>query len=101
MGSGEPQPFAVVMLAESVRGRLSKGESREDIGRALAEAHQRINGQLNEWERLGYLVVARDEWTIGSGLLTPTMKIKRAAIEERYTALATERKGGGTVIWES
>ena len=40
-------------------------------------------------------------WTIENGLLTPTMKVKRAAIEGRYGARVDEWYAERTtVIWE-
>jgi long-chain acyl-CoA synthetase len=30
------------------------------------------------------LVVINDDWTIENGFLTPTMKLKRNVVEERY-----------------
>ncbi|MNF12003.1 hypothetical protein D3C80_2133660 [compost metagenome] len=43
-----------------------------------------VNAQLEDHEVLDCLVVVKDTWTIDSGLLTPTMKIRRGPIEERY-----------------
>jgi long-chain acyl-CoA synthetase len=43
-----------------------------------------VNGNLARFERLKRVLVVEDEFTIENGVLTPTMKIKRRVIEERY-----------------
>ena len=46
-----------------------------------------MNAQLEAHERLGFLVVTDEPWTIANGLLTPTMKLKRSVLEDRYGSL--------------
>ena len=56
---------------------------------------------LDDHETLDYVVVVKDQWTMENGFLTPTMKIKRNVIEERYMPNAGHwitRKQ--KVIWE-
>ncbi|MNF04751.1 hypothetical protein D3C80_2043410 [compost metagenome] len=43
-----------------------------------------MNAQLEPHERLDRLVVVREPWSIDNGLLTPTLKIRRNLIEDRY-----------------
>ena len=53
-------------------------------------------------ERLQYLAMVRDEWGIGNGMITPTMKIKRAAIEKTYGPHFDSWYGANApVLWES
>ena len=52
--------------------------------KAVAEICQKINPKLENHEKLHNIVVIRDAWTIENNLLTPTMKIKRNAIEKTY-----------------
>lgn len=44
----------------------------------------RTNKKLNHWERIRKWTVIGDELTIESGLLTPTLKIRRTVAEQRY-----------------
>ncbi len=82
MGSGEPSAFAVVQLAEDLRKQLKKGSGDKGaIEAALSTLRANVNRQLEEHEQLAFLVVAKDEWAVENGFLTPTLKIKRAAIE--------------------
>ena len=85
MGVGEPAPYVVVMLNEQAREAFVNG-AREETLRALRPVLESVNARLPKHERLSKLVVTADTWEIADGLLTPTMKIKRAALEQRYDA---------------
>jgi long-chain acyl-CoA synthetase len=59
-----------------------------------------VNGELADYERLQMLVVVREPWTVENGRLTPTMKLRRSAIE----AGVADRVDGwyatrGPVVW--
>ncbi len=43
-----------------------------------------INGNLARFEKLKRVLVVADEFTADNGALTPTMKLRRRVIEERY-----------------
>jgi long-chain acyl-CoA synthetase len=49
-----------------------------------------VNGGLANFETLKRFRVVADEWTQGSGELTPSMKLKRRAITARYAAVIDE-----------
>jgi long-chain acyl-CoA synthetase len=84
-GSSMPQPFGLVVLSDAARARAETAAELEALTRSL-EAHlDRMNATLDPHEQLEKIVVTRDAWSIENGLLTPTMKLKRAAIEERYS----------------
>jgi len=82
-GASMPQPYAVVVLSKAARDST-------DIDRELARIRDEVNGSLDPHERLQAIVVAREPWTVDNGLLTPTMKLKRNAIEERYASSVKE-----------
>ncbi len=100
-GPAMPQPFGIVVLSEGARGRVTAATEQESLTRSL-EAHlDRTNAALDPHEQLEKIVVARDTWTIENGLLTPTMKVKRGAIEERYSSRVETWYAAKTrVIWE-
>jgi long-chain acyl-CoA synthetase len=97
-GGNRPQPFALVLLAEHVRGtvgalprgggatevRAQVASARAQLADALAEHMKTVNAGLDPHERLEKLVVIGEPWTIENGMLTPSLKIKRAAVESRY-----------------
>jgi long-subunit acyl-CoA synthetase (AMP-forming) len=82
-GVGRPAAFALVVLAEDVRPRLADAEVRRQVEAELAALLHETNAGLAEYERLRMLVVASEAWSIDNGCLTPTMKVRRAAIEAR------------------
>ena len=46
----------------------------------------RVNATLASYETLKRCCVVADEWTLDSGELTPSMKLKRRVVEQRYAA---------------
>jgi long-chain acyl-CoA synthetase len=94
-GHGQPQPFALLMLAPSVLN-----EERRSVESELEQFLEQLNGALEPQERLDYLVLVSDPWTVENGMLTPTLKLRRNLIEERYLVYAdTWRESGRRVIW--
>ena len=80
-GVGQAAPYAVLVLAEHLRGRLADGTVRAEVEAELGRLLQQVNERLADHERLRMLVVADQPWTIENGCLTPTMKIRRGRIE--------------------
>jgi long-chain acyl-CoA synthetase len=83
-GANQPQPFAVIVLNEELRKQLKNGTPKSDVEPGLAKLLADVNRQIPQYEQLELLVVAKDPWLIENGFLTPSMKIRRAIIEERY-----------------
>ncbi len=100
-GSGMSATHGVVQLAEDLLPALDDPEVRARITAELDALLVKINGQLASYERLGFLVIAKDRWTIADGQLTPTQKIRRPIIEKMYVP---KHEGwyamGQKVIWE-
>jgi long-chain acyl-CoA synthetase len=49
-----------------------------------------VNGSLANFETLKRFRVVADEWTEASGEMTPSMKLKRRALTQRYAAVIAE-----------
>lgn len=99
-GPGQPQPFALAVLSPGMLNPAST-DDRTRFEREFIEHLDEINQQLEDHERLNYVVIVKEPWTIESGLLTPTMKLKRNVIEDRYLRFADQwREQKQKVIWE-
>lgn len=86
-GSGYVQPFAFVMLAEDVRKDVTSGRAdKAAIESELKALLSKINKQVEEWEKLSSIVIVKEEWAIENNFLTPTLKLKRATVDETYAA---------------
>lgn len=86
-GVGLPQPLAIVSLADEVQAQLDAGEvSVHRLKEELEQLLITVNAALDAHEKLDYIVIAPNAWTMQNGLLTPTMKIRRPQIEASYTS---------------
>ena len=94
-GHGLDQPVVVVTLSES-----GKKETREVLTEKLAVLLDEINADLPPWEKIPRIYVAGQEWTIDNGLLTPTMKLKRKFIEQRFRDFVQADHGKSKVVFE-
>jgi long-chain acyl-CoA synthetase len=94
-GANMPQPFAIVVLSKNAL-------TSADIEATLANIREEINAAVDHHERLQCIVIAKEPWTVENGLLTPTLKLKRNAIEDHYAPLVEQwYESGKAVIRES
>jgi long-chain acyl-CoA synthetase len=94
-GHGLDQPALLVSLSESGR-KLAREDAQKQLAGLLAE----VNAALPSHERVGQIFVTSDEWQIGTGLLTPTMKLKRKSIEGHYRPWIDSNLGKAPVVFE-
>ncbi|EKB21293.1 AMP-binding protein [Aeromonas veronii] len=95
IGYGMPQPIALVQLAESAM----KG-NREEVNVRLEAARVRVNDQLESHAKIRGILVVKTPWNIENGVLTPTMKIKRHLLEQKYAQVGDRWPSSQVVVWE-
>ncbi len=83
-GAGHPQPCITIVLAEGERDKHGDAAFRASAGPKFEALLARVNAQIEHHERLEFIAVVSDSWDIENGFLTPTMKIRRSAIEDAY-----------------
>jgi long-subunit acyl-CoA synthetase (AMP-forming) len=92
VGDGRPYNVALVVLdPESVEGKPDE-TIRQVVERAVAEA----NEKLSRPEQIKRYRILSDVWAPGGDELTPTSKLKRRAIAEKYATVITELYEGTT-----
>jgi long-chain acyl-CoA synthetase len=99
-GVGREAAFAMVQLAEDLRPRVSDTAVRKQVEEQLGALLEDVNRGLVAHERLRMIVIAPEPWSIENGCLTPTMKIRRARIEDAVAAdVQRWYASGGRVHW--
>jgi long-chain acyl-CoA synthetase len=83
-GADLPQPIVLVTLSEQAAGLLHLETEKAGLVAALEQLIADTNAQLDKHENLASMVVFSNVWTVESNLITPTLKIKRAIVDERY-----------------
>jgi long-chain acyl-CoA synthetase len=78
VGERLDQPVALVQLAEHVDLKM------RELRRHLVKTLDSVNAELEPHQRMSRIIVIRERWTVDNALLTPTLKIRREAVESRY-----------------
>ncbi len=55
--------------------------------KAIQKDIDRMNSNFGRWEQVKKIAVTSDVWSIESGHMTPTLKIRRKPIEEKYSQI--------------
>ena len=59
----------------------------EEVKKRYDREVKKLNEGLGEVEKVKKYQLIADEWTIANGILTPTLKVKRKVVMERYNEL--------------
>ncbi|WP_282135599.1 AMP-dependent synthetase/ligase [Seonamhaeicola maritimus] len=98
IGEGQKMPAALIQInyefvEEWARRHDITFESKEAILNSK-QLHERIQEEIDEantnfgkWEQIKKFEITPDIWTIDDGHLTPTMKMKRKVIKDKYKEL--------------
>jgi long-subunit acyl-CoA synthetase (AMP-forming) len=65
---------------------LGKSKETAEIKEAFEALLNEVNPALKNYEHIRKMVIVKEDWTIENECLTPTMKIKRPSIEQKYLA---------------
>jgi len=95
MGLGLAQPMALVVLSEQAQQK-----PKQQVSDELKTTLHKVNNILKSHEVLNGLIVVKEEWLPENNLLTPTLKVKRNEVAQRYQAIVNEYAEAKTVVWE-
>ena len=78
-GLGIPQPIALVNLSE-----VGLAADKTAMETSFKETMQKVNRDRAKFEQISTIIVQNEIWSEDNGLLTPTLKVKRGQIDDRY-----------------
>ncbi|MFI8380370.1 AMP-dependent synthetase/ligase [Leeuwenhoekiella sp. NPDC079379] len=96
VGEGEKMPAAFIQpnfdfVTEWAKKKgLDIGTTKKDLAtnpeviKRIQEDVDLYNEKFGKWERIKKIELTPDEWSIDSGHLTPTMKLKRRIVKQMY-----------------
>lgn len=96
VGEGEKMPAAIIqpnfpfVKEWARRHNVNIGTTNAEIAASpilherVAKEVERVNQRLGKWEQVKLFAFTPDEWTIDDGHLTPTLKLKRRVIKQKY-----------------
>jgi len=95
IGEGEKMPAALIQLNfEFVKKWANRHQyvikdvtSDEKLINRIQKEIDFYNQKFGKWEQIKKFEITPDEWSIQAGHLTPTMKMKRKVIKEKYKYL--------------
>lgn len=98
IGESQKMPAAIVQIAfefvEEWAKRHNHSITNITTDQQLISRIQKeidfYNQKFGKWEQIKKFEITPDEWTIDDGHLTPTMKMRRKIILEKYTDLVTK-----------
>jgi long-chain acyl-CoA synthetase len=79
LGRGYSKTVMISVLNEPARLL-----AREEVETAALATVNAINDQIDKHARIGAVIFSSDPWTIENEILTPTMKIRREQIENKF-----------------
>ena len=100
LGRGYSKTVMVSVLNEPARSL-----PREMVESAALETIEHINSHIEKHARIGAVIFSKTPWTIENEVLTPTMKIRREQVEQRFgeraekLARAGAEQGSVQIFW--
>jgi long-chain acyl-CoA synthetase len=86
IGDGKPYNVALVTLDPDVAPAFEQQQGREALLAEVERGIEAANEQLARVEQIKKFKLLDEDWQPGGDELTPTMKLKRKPIHEKYTS---------------
>ena len=76
-------------------------QNKDVVSEKLSKVLIDVNEKLDNYKKISKIILVREDWVPENGMTTPTLKIKRAKIDEKFSPMYTDwEKSEKTVIWE-
>ena len=85
LGRGFSKTVMVTVLTEEAQSR-----PEEEIQSSIMATITEINAAIEKHARIGAVIISREPWSIENEVLTPTLKIRREKVEERFAEKAEQ-----------
>ncbi len=100
LGSELAAPGAVVVLTREALIQSSNEAGRNALETSFRDLLDAINKRVEAHEHLAFIVLTADHWTIDTGFVTPTMKLRRTPLETYYgKSIPSWLEQGKQVVW--
>jgi long-chain acyl-CoA synthetase len=100
VGDGRPYCAAIITLDEAAIRNLAKvkpinlegadNNANSELRKIISEEIEAINKALSNHEQIRNFIIAKEDFTIENGLLTPTFKVKKQLVLKMYNDYITE-----------
>ncbi|MCG9631348.1 MULTISPECIES: AMP-binding protein [Vibrio] len=94
IGLGLPGPILLVVPHDF------PNFDRERYERTTKRVIEKMNSQLASHEKIKGVLMIKEPWSIENGILTPTLKIKRHILEQKYHEVGHNWPKDKLVVWE-
>ncbi len=95
-GLGLPQPVALIVPSE-----IGAAKTKEELKCSLEDTLKEANSSLHGYQKISHVMVVKEAWSVDNQLLTPTLKVKRNKIDEKYLPILENAcESHDTVLWE-
>ena len=89
------QPLLLAVPSESAKN--NKDTTNSKVSKIL----EKVNSGLDNYKKMSKIIFVKEDWLPENGMTTPTLKIKRAKIDEKFSDQYVEwEKNNESVIWE-
>ncbi len=89
------QPLLLVVPTELAKS--NKDQTTIKISKILIE----VNNDLDNYKKISKIIFVKEDWTPDNEMTTPTLKIKRAKVDEKFSLKYNNwEKSAESIIWE-
>ena len=95
VGLNLPQPILLGVANDKTN------ENKHDASKQAEIFLEKVNSDLDNYKKIKKIVFVKDEWSPENGLTTPTLKIKRAKVDEVFSGKYENwYKSKKNILWE-